>query len=105
MSGETVDGGFAAATALWKDRWVQGEQAFQEAARIMVAYLESCWTELAKEMPLRLKDRRKQMLFAIRNAQTFRGAVLRQALQEGYLCLDLDRYAIEKRYLGSVVTA
>lgn len=102
---ETVDGGFAAATALWKDRWVQGGPAFQEATRIMAACLESCWSELAKKIPLRLKDRRRQMLFAIRDAQTFRGSVLQQALQEGYLCLDLDRYAEEKRYLGAVVTA
>lgn len=71
----------------------------------MAACLESCWTELAKEIPLRLKDRRRQMLFAIRDAQTFRGAVLQQALQEGYLCLNPDRYAKEKRYLGAVVTA
>lgn len=28
---ETEDGGFADATALWKDQWVQGEPAFQEA--------------------------------------------------------------------------
>lgn len=71
----------------------------------MAACLESCWSELAKKIPLRLKDRRRQMLFAIRDARTFRGAVLQQALREGYLCLDLDRYAIEKRYLGAVVAA
>ncbi len=101
---ETEDG-YAAATALWNERWIQENPAFQKAVQQMEEYLESCWRELAKEIPLCLKDHRRQMLFAICNAVNFRGAVLQQALKEGYLRLDPDWYAKEKRYLGAVVTA